>query len=569
MRSKTRQPSAVQADAASHIDFKGFYRAYYYNAYNVGGAAEKQAFTDSYFGHRLNIDMTFRPTDEIAVHWRMRSPHFQRWGSSGNMSMETRHVYGEIKQDWGTVLVGRMNEDLDNFGLASLGYMPGSAMFTGMSPFDGGSPVDGIRWTNRWDNGFQLTAQYAKKAINTNTNSFDGYDANGDPTYSGHSSDADYDRYQVEGAYFWDGGGASLGVIYDRDATANGGDTFAVWDSDGFESTAWGRGYGDANVTTAWYVNPAIAHSWGDFSMHFEGMAGWGKTKYNNGWDVRRGRDKVKDQDAEGYAFYLDADYNYGPGNVMLAGWYSSGNDADDSDKNKALVAVDQGNFYPLLVAYNYTSLGGAPRSSYGAAMNMVTAANSKSLRLDQGAGFVTKDFDYGDSGAFLNNSVLLAGTGFEEFGVQVVADGKQRFANGNGDANVWGINLAGNHAFTDDITMNYSLGYLSLVNPNYKVVNKADFAVGGGGAVNYGAFGYTEQDKDLGFEIDLGFTFQLLDNLTFNTTFGYMFTGDAYKTLKGYKVTENTTNNTGQVKAVWEDAKDTYIWANTLQFDF
>ena len=75
----------------------------------------------------------------------------------------------------------------------------------------------------------------------------------------------------------------------------------------------------------------------------------------------------------------------------------------------------------------------------------------------------------------------------------------------------------------------------------------------------------YTEQDKDLGFEVDLSLSFQLLDNLQFISSFGYMFNGDAYKSLRGYQFNDVT----GDIRAVWDDPDDSYVWYNTITFSF
>jgi len=79
-----------------------------------------------------------------------------------------------------------------------------------------------------------------------------------------------------------------------------------------------------------------------------------------------------------------------------------------------------------------------------------------------------------------------------------------------------------------------------------------------------------------MGVEIDLGFTFKLLDNLDFGTSFGYMWNGGAYKRLKGYRATVYATNkgsitpgDTVSFEAIWEDPKDSYVWYNTLTFAF
>jgi len=533
--------SAAPAAAASHIDFSGYYRAYYKNEFNLG--RQDNGYTDSYFGNRLHLDITFTPTDEIAVHWRLRGPHFSRWGQEGRNSIETKHIYGEIKQDWGTVYVGKLNEDFDNYGLASMGWQPsGDPMWTLFSPFDNGNEVDGVRYINRWDNGFQLIAQYGKvKDYWSNTDK-----TGGAGTYNEFYSDGDHDRFNVEGAYFWDGGGASLGFEYNRDATENPYNGAAK--------------YGEEDRADYWFVNPAVMHSWGDFSVHFEGKFGWGTQEYA----YSKGQAKVKDKDLSGYGLYLDMDYNYGPGNVMLAGWWVSGN-AYDKKGTKSNALVDMGaNFYPLVVAYNDTSSGTSRVSTKGGNSN----ANAVSVAND-----VDNFLTGGAMGAPAVGETFLNGGTAADFATFVTNGGAMRsqFRRDNGEANHWAIALAGSHAFTDDISMHYGVGYLSLVKPNYRVLGSVNHDGLGGFGTGYSGAKYTSQEKDLGWEVDLGFTFQLLDNLKFTTTFGYMFTGDAYKELKGYSAGDVTGlgGAAHQVKAVWKDGDDAYSWLNTLTFSF
>jgi len=574
--------SAAPASAASQIDFSGYYTVYYMNDVNLskrndnfrewdrvnGVEGDRGTMTDSFWAHRLNIDLVFRATDEISVHWRLRAPTFKRFGSSGysdndgqrRTGMVTHHVYGQIDQDWGTLRVGQIDDGFDSYGLGSLGYAPATdPMWTFVSPFDAGGRIEGVRYNNKWDNGFGLTAQY-QKVDNNNQ---------GDTAWNefrqsnNRWSDQDFDRFIVEGTYEWDGGGAALGFRYDRDA--------AVW-ADGVVNK-YQRG--DFDKTNAWYINPAIMHSWGDFSVHFEGMVGWAETEVWAKQSAVPGLRGERDLDEEGYAFFLDADYNYGPGNVTLAGWWASGTDLGDGygpegdsrwdagryDKSKSLVSIDQGNFYPLLVAFNGSSSGWGRESD-----NAVAIANNAFNFVDAGMNRV--DFVNDPNGLFLAESGLLASVNVDGNGIGVpggISTSRRNmihsYNNGSGSANHWAINLSGNHAFTDDISMHYALAYMALNNPNYRVLS--------GGTVDMvnGVTGsrFTDQDKDLGFEVDLGFSFQLLDNLSFVTSFGYMFSGDAYKSLRGYSYNSNTT----EFKAVWDDADDSYVWYNTLTFSF
>jgi hypothetical protein len=97
------------------------------------------------------------------------------------------------------------------------------------------------------------------------------------------------------------------------------------------------------------------------------------------------------------------------------------------------------------------------------------------------------------------------------------------------GGVNHWGIGVLGNHSFTDAIKFNYGVGFFELVNEYWE-----------------------GQSKDLGMEIDVGVNIQLLDNLTFETQFGYLFNGKAFKD-------DNRD----------PDPKDTYAWLSALTFSF
>ena len=448
--------SAGSASAASQVDFSGNYIVYAMNHWNETFVDSDGKTHDSFIHHRLRLNFAFHATDEVSVYWRFHAPDSKRFGTGtiigdNNRGVRVRYAYGEVKQDWGTFSIGRLKPAYGNFGLSTLGWEPGWAdgggwVGPGGVMFDADDDSDGIRWSNRWDNGFQLIAQFNRLNQDTRAGLSGGF--TGDTEWS--------DRFTLEPSYFWDGGGASLGFIYERMRADDG--------------------------LKAFYLNPAFAHSWGDFSVHFEGKFGWGK--YDWGHPVFGLDDK-----ASGYGLYLDFDYNYGPGNVTLAGWWLSGT-AWDATKSKSLVDTGGGGWSPLLVAYNGNATGWNRAGS-----SAVNVANARS------------------------------GDGFS-------------------DANHWAINLQGNHAFTDDVTLGYSLAYLGL--------NKTGRYFDVDGAHNFG--------KGIGFEADLGLTVQLLDNLTFGTAFGYLFTGKAFDQFSGFDANG---------RATFDRAADAYVWHNTLTFSF
>ena len=459
--------SAAPAAAASQIDFSGYYRTYFQNDYRFptpdsfgdpiygsNFASDLERKTDSYFINRLNLDVAFHATDEISVYWQLRAPSSQYWGQgNGNRTaVETNYVYGQIKQDWGTIDIGKLPEGHTNIGLMTLGWAPGGpdpVAYTWVNPFDFDTAYDGIRYSNRWDNGFQLVAQYNRLnyAGRTDNGIIQQYGAN----------DLNADLFLLEPAYFWDGGGASFALGYLRDAT----------------DKPWGAGIG-LEASHDWFINPAFSQTWGDFSFHFEGKYAWGEQD-----SVNTAGHTVTDK-SDGLGVYLDFDYNYGPGNINLAGWWTRGTGANDS---KLHSDVDMGVFYPLLVAYNGNVSGWGRYSN-----NMITVANEVAA----------------PGGAFVQ-----------------------------GDANHWAIDFSGNHAFTDDISLSYAVAYLAL--------NKTR----------------EHAKKDIGVETDLGLQVQLLDNLQFTTSVGYLFTGKAFD---GY---------TGSNIPVDYKAKDAYTWYSTLTFSF
>ena len=597
--------AATAANAASHVDFSGYYRVNYMMDSNRALTNKDDSFTDQYFDDRLVVDFTYSPTDEISVHWQLRGPERQRWGSGTRSGdLVSQHIYGEVKQDWGTVLVGRLDDGLDVYGLASLGYQPGFGPYQNTGPFDRADVIDAIRYTNRWDNGFGLMVQYGKISHggwSDYSRDYDVYNPLGVVigsvtlpvgSHPNKSSDEDFDRYQVEGTYVFDGGAASLGVMYDRDANSGRYHGTGLYYDNGKTGADWRNGFNDR--TSAVFVNPAFMYSWGEYSVHFEGMAGWGSTDMTGplavaSFDPNTGsgvwnfpNKKIGSQDAEGYGAYLDFDYNYGPGNVTLAGWWVSGSDLNDKESN-SLVDIVGGNFYPLLVAYGGTGNGnfrsGDSSSRSGNAIGIANDANN----------FIGHVFgSVGNNPVFLNEPGVTMGSwipagantpaAFNDAWGLAGSDNAfnhgKKFAgsslNENTDANHWAVSLSGNHAITDDINVHYAVAYLSLNNPNYRVVDSASYGANPADA----AFKFKEQDKELGYEANIGVQLQLLDRLSFTTSFGYMMTGDAYKELRGYNLSRNggagnAPTDGDSVKAKWRDAEDVYVWYNTLQFDF
>jgi hypothetical protein len=257
------------------------------------------------------------------------------------------------------------------------------------------------------------------------------------------------------------------------------------------------------------FVNPSIFQSWGDFALHFEAKIGRGKTTYSRK-SALIPPDRDSSISSSGFGLYLDGKFNYGSGDVTLAAWYASGTSPDD-DGNRSLVIF--GGLAPFLVAFNLTTLDNGTYSN----------------NLGWGGYGMTYASDaYGDR--------VIQGNRYNGFGV-----------------NVWGVSLLGNHQLTPEIKLNYGIGYFGLAAPNFRFdLSDLDLADP--------APAWKDQSRDLGWEIDLGATFQITDNLWFESQFGYMFNG------KAFDFPEFDGNG---VYAGMAGAKDTFAWASVLSFDF
>ncbi|MDR1109743.1 MAG: hypothetical protein LBP92_03350, partial [Deltaproteobacteria bacterium] len=258
---------------------------------------------------------------------------------------------------------------------------------------------------------------------------------------------------------------------------------------------------------------PAVVQSWGPFSIHFEGVVAFGKYTMREWQPNANGLYDEFEFKNNGLGLYLDGNYNYGAGDITLMGWYVDGTSENDlyDDVNGDVPrptfhsAVGMGDFAPFLVAYNGVTLG----------------TGTWSNRL---------------ADSFGNPEGLDAG-----------------------NTNHWGIAILGNHAINDDIRINYGLGYFRLVSVPFN--HRPDDWNGPNGVYDSGI---PNRSKTLGFEIDLGATFQILDNLSFETQFGYMFNGSAYR-QSWY---EQDANN-DPIAVYGPKPKDTFAWANVLRVTF
>jgi hypothetical protein len=530
--------SAAPALANSPIEFEGYVKVYHESLSNFQRNYDGDNFDrENFFENKIQLDITFIPEDNIKIHWQIRGPNYQRWGvqnidgvntnATDATRIFTRALWAEVEFPWGTIQAGRIVEGNPGTagGLASLGYTPSwGSEFLYLNPFDSGDPLDSITFQKDFGNGFALAAYYGKQKSfwgeGPYTSELDPW-VNGPPYYirpiavDGGFKDNDSDIFGIQGTYQWDDGGFALGVSYVRDV------------ADAFLESAYHI-----------YINPAFVQSfqgdWGEFAIHFEGKYGFGEFVYSKYFVYRDPNVNVNGtMKSKGLGLYLDGVWTYGDGagDITLASWYVSGSDwnnpnnvrtPEDSLSTGINSLVSLGDFAPFLVAHNGVTLGNGTFSNIF------------------GGSVYVYDQDY------IANFPCRMSTPRETYtpDINCWLD--------NALKNQFGLAILGNHKITPEIAVNYGIGYFRLVEPVVWWMLTRTAADPG----------WQPQSKELGWEIDLGFTFQLYEHLSFETQFGYMFNGDAYAIY-----VENPTDSSQL--GTWHDPKDTFAWANVIAFTF
>jgi hypothetical protein len=284
----------------------------------------------------------------------------------------------------------------------------------------------------------------------------------------------------------------------DNDIDVFGIEASYSWETGGFSlGLAYTRDMSNPRVEKSYaiQINPAVVQAWGPFAIHFEALLGWGKQTRNRHFDFIP--DHLDNEDFYGgVGFYLDGVYTYESGNLTLAAWFSAGTDLEENSQD----------------GYDHARRRNT-LASLGDFAPFLVAYNGVTL----GNGYVSNSF------------------GWFEYTHHLVANDP------NDLTNHWAIAFLGNHEITPEIKLNYGIGYFRLVHQNIaKRVNDQ----------------WVLQSKDLGLELDIGATFQILDKVSFESQFGYFFNGSAFDYC-------DTTNHT------WRTAKDTFAWANVLTFNF
>ena len=214
--------------------------------------------------------------------------------------------------------------------------------------------------------------------------------------------DQDWDLYLQLTQYKWKNGGVNNMIGYSRNRAVSG------------------------SKIDAWLLNPAAMMDFGPFSIH-------GELRYLNGQMTTVG---ANDIELKGLAYFIEGDFNYGPGTI--GAWYlwTQGDDDGLADGELSNRVTSGTEFLPLLVVY------------------------------DEG---------------------LSVGT---------LTD----------TSNHWTLGLWWEHSVTENLMLNGAFGYI-----------KIDEVPDG-------------WDDVYGSEFDVGMSYGLMANLTYNAKFGYFMPGDWWK---------------------------------------
>ena len=452
---------AAPVMAETTLEFSGSYRVRYFFDQNLSMASESdKEYQSNYFDQRFRIEPRFIVSDALSLTLRINAINGSRWGDANgiyggqatylyggapsNEGFDLERCYMTIITNFGTFLVGRTTGGAQ--GLAPLGYYGGRfAAATGFNesdPFDSEGPTHRIIYELPVGN-FKITAVYEKIVEQDWRNT-----GNQAAIAAAPGRDDDSDAFLLVPQYEWGSGVANMTLFYARNHSNN-------------EPNFWATGTAPADIDL-YYVDLAAIQSFGPFTLHFEGQYRWGTLEFDP-WIVAG---PVTDMDFQGWGFYIDGIYNFGPGEVGLLFMYTQGPDPGatvfDTQQGQLTTGADHA---PFLVAY--------------------------------------------DRGVFSPNT----------------AGWDQGVAN---NSNHWNLGLWCDYDISETMMLHSALGYFRM--------DEVPQSWG----------------ENFGWEIDLGFTWRLMDGLRYSTMFGYFFSGN-------YNEGGNANNDYGNA----------WSWKNELQLSF
>jgi len=225
-----------------------------------------------------------------------------------------------------------------------------------------------------------------------------------------------------------------------------------------------------------------------------------------DGDTVDAGGDKLTTYQARLYGNYnfdalnieYEVNWNFGQSSQLDP----NGNFQDDKGLGTAISANYQLQDFNIGGLFFYMSGDDNPNDSEK--KNMLTSAgtgndwNPYQIMTGDYMGILNTDNPNRAPGALNANSVLVPGNGFS--------------------SGVWSLGAMVKYSMSPELSLNGELGYFA-----------ANETIPG-----------TNQDKDLGWEAGVGMGYKLMDNLTYNAHFSYLWTGDYFKVGVADVPTEN-----------------------------
>ena len=498
--------------AETKVEFSGHYRARYFYDYNLNlSGHEDNTSQSNTFDQRFRIEPKFIVSDALNFQMRINAIN-SRWGANSatyaytgafaNDSFDVERAFMEITTSFGRFRIGRMSTGAS--GLSALGYSGGrfaaKVGYLENLPFDSEGPAQRIMYLGAFGD-FNMAIVYSKLTENDQNNAGSQANAVGAPAaFYGYDDDRD-DLAMVFG-YKWGFGAANVTLYYQRNRAGGSevGGTVPAWAVYGLVAPGY-----DSDI---YFIQPAARFFLGPVNINTEVRYQWANFKYNR---FMRGVNNplvtgVDDFNADGWGIYLDAIYDFGPGEVGMMFVWTSPIDLGPSrtgfvgpwgDQRRTGIVTTGADFTPFFVAYS------------------------------QG------------TNSWLNGQAL-SGNINPNAGV----------LNSN---NHWLLGAWVDYSITDALMLHGALGYMQL-----NSVHAPEYQNIGGVMVQR-----ADWKKDYGWEVDFGLTYDIMEGLRYTTIFGYFFAGNA---AKMGAVSPVAYGNRATVSA---DIGNAWSWMNEIRIDF
>ena len=476
--------------------------------------------TDGYMDHNLKINMQFMPSDKLTLNVELNALKEQMWGdgqankswggadnTAAADSPEFNKVWMTIKSPFGVFDIGRMDGGVAGTWINGSGRSPVSADRSwGNSRRD----ADRIKWTFPLSKSFMLIGVYDR--IVEGNGRFTDVAANTYPANRGRLTNApqnaylnfrdqsqlDVDAWTLVPYYRWANGVFNVQITYMKNDAAlsrtllanNYGALFALFQpaapgvlpAGGPAAAAWRYAHLNAKALsrrrdTSWTIRPALRLMYGPWEFNADVAYVSGTREY------------------------------YKP----------------DKDDN-ALIMAGRHPLYPL----------GAPPAGGNVELkdqDLDGRAYYFDIQYKYGPGSVGLLYAYhsGDNDANDDTMDGQRNCG-QDFKPLYAAFGKYTDYSLYAANNFWMWTAWIDHSLTEDLILHAAYGYMRRLEKPQPWFGRDGW---------YHA--YADQSLDYGQELDLGLSYKIMDNLTYQAHFGYFWAGDWFKLGSNNLETSNT----------------------------